>query len=78
VNLGVTTLARRLNPDIFVIVGGVTQAGEALFEPLRREVVRRAFRPAVESCRIVPGELEGHAGIFGAARAFINARPELS
>jgi glucokinase len=45
-------------------------AGESLFEPLRREVNRRAFKPAVSVCRIVPGELTGVAGVYGAARAF--------
>jgi len=70
---GVANLLNIFNPDLVVIVGGVTQAGERLFEPLRREVARRAFRPAVESCRIVPGELAGLAGVYGAARAWLNA-----
>jgi glucokinase len=70
---GVANLLNIFNPDLFVIVGGVTQAGDALFEPLQREVARRAFKPAVESCRIVPGALGGLAGVYGAARAFLNA-----
>lgn len=70
---GVANLINIFNPDLFVIVGGVTQAGEALFEPLQREVARRAFRPAVESCRIVPGALGGLAGVYGAARVFLDA-----
>jgi hypothetical protein len=39
----------------------------------RREVARRAFRPVVQACRIVPGELLGTAGVFGAARTFLDA-----
>jgi len=39
-----------------------------------REVVRRAFRPAVEVCRIVPGALTGSAGVYGAARSFLDSR----
>ena len=58
------------NPDVVVIAGGVTLAGEALFEPLRMEVRRRAFRPAVQAVRIVPGELPGTAGVVGAVAAF--------
>lgn len=66
----VGSLINIFNPEAVVIVGGVTLAGERLFEPLRREVSRRAFKPAVQVCRIVPGELTGVAGVYGAARAF--------
>jgi glucokinase len=38
---------------------------------LRREVQRRAFKPAVKVCRIVPGELPGTAGVVGAAASFL-------
>jgi len=44
--------------------------GEALFTPLRAEVRRRAFRPAVDACRIVPGKLAGTAGVVGAVATF--------
>lgn len=67
---GIASLLNVINPDVVVIAGGVTQAGDALFEPLRAEVRRRAFRPAVEACRIVPGELPGTAGVVGAAATF--------
>ena len=69
--VGVANLINILNPEIVVICGGVTQAGERLFTPLRREVTRRAFKPAVEVCRIVPGELPGTAGVVGAAKIFL-------
>src|SRR3989449_4101738 len=46
-------------------------AGDKLFLPLRSEVKRRAFKPAVEACRIVPGELTGTAGVYGAAAVFM-------
>lgn len=69
--VGVANLINILNPEIVVICGGVTQAGDRLFTPLRREVTRRAFKPAVEVCRIVPGELPGTAGVVGAAKIFL-------
>ena len=40
------------------------------------EVARRAFKPAVQACRIVPGELDGLAGVYGAARAFLDQREQ--
>jgi glucokinase len=50
----------------------VTLAGDHLFVPLRREVARRAFKPAVSVCRIVPCELAGTAGVYGAAKVFLD------
>lgn len=73
---GLANLLNIFNPDLVVIVGGVTQAGENLFGPLRREVARRAFKPAVQACQIVPGKLGGLAGVYGAARAFLDQREQ--
>lgn len=67
---GLANLLNIVNPDVVVLAGGVTEAGDALFEPLRAEVKRRAFRPAVEACRIVPGMLGGSAGVVGAVATF--------
>jgi glucokinase len=67
---GVANLLNIFNADVVVIAGGVTQAGEALFGPLQAEVRRRAFRPAVEAARIVPGALPGTAGVVGAVATF--------
>ena len=65
---GIANLVNVFNPEVVVVCGGVTQAGDSLFVPLRREVSRRAFKPAVEVCRIVPGALTGSAGVYGAVR----------
>ena len=70
--VGVANLLNILNPEVVVIAGGVTRAGDHLFVPLRKEVARRAFKPAVQSCRIVPGALPGTAGVVGAAKAWID------
>ncbi|HKU61945.1 MAG TPA: ROK family protein [Gemmatimonadales bacterium] len=71
---GVANLLNVFNPEVVVVCGGVTQAGDHLFVPLRREIARRAFKPAVAACRIVPGELSGTAGVYGAAKVFLDAR----
>lgn len=67
---GVASLINIFNPEVVVICGGVTLAGDKLFVPLRGEVKRRAFKPAVDACRILPGELPGTAGVYGAAAVF--------
>jgi glucokinase len=71
---GVANLVNVFNPEVVVICGGVTQAGDRLFVPLKQEVARRAFKPAVQACRIVPGELTGTAGVYGAAASFLQLR----
>jgi glucokinase len=67
---GIANVINLLNPEMIVIAGGVTRAGEHLFGPLRAEVRRRAFRSAEERCQIVSGELPGTAGVVGAAAVF--------
>ena len=67
---GIANLLNIFNPEVVVLAGGVTQAGDALFEPLRAEIRRRAFKPAVDACRIVPGTLQGNAGVIGAVATF--------
>ncbi len=67
---GVANIINVINPEVVVIMGGVTLAGDRLFVPLIAEVKRRAFRPAVDACRIVPGSLTGTAGVYGAVASF--------
>jgi glucokinase len=67
---GIANIINVLNPEMVVIAGGVTRAGDHLFDPLRAEVRRRAFKSAEERCSIVPGELTGSAGVVGAAGVF--------
>ena len=68
---GVASLVNIFNPSVVVICGGVTLAGDKLFGPLTTEVHRRAFKPAWEVCRILPGALTGTAGVYGAAAVFM-------
>jgi glucokinase len=75
IGTGVANLLNIFNPDVVVLAGGVAQAGEDLFGPVRTEVRRRAFRPAVEACRIVPGTLGGAAGVVGAVATFLARHP---
>jgi glucokinase len=67
---GVANIINVLNPEMVVIAGGVTRAGDHLFVPLRAEVRRRAFKSAEEACQIVSGRLPGTAGVIGAAAVF--------
>src|SRR3954464_1336185 len=71
--VGIANLLNILNADVVVVAGGVTRAGDALFTPWRAEVPRRAFSPAVDATRIVPGELPGTAGVIGAVATYLQS-----
>jgi glucokinase len=65
--LGVGAAITILAPERVIIGGGVAEAGDMLFEPLRREVKRRVKLVAVESVPILPAALGRDVGILGAA-----------
>ncbi len=67
--IAIVNLIHILNPEVIVISGGVTNMGSKLFEPLRKEVKKRAFEKAIEYLRIVPARLGENAGVIGAARS---------
>jgi glucokinase len=56
-----------IGPRKVVIGGGVSQAGELLFEPIRRTIRENVFITATENIEIVPAQLGINAGIIGAA-----------
>ena len=57
-----------LDPEAIIIGGGIAQAGDALFEPLRDELAKIEWRPAGHAVRIIPVALGEWAGAIGAAR----------
>ncbi len=67
---GVANVVNIFNPDMIVISGGVTKAGDHLFVPLRSEVRRRAFKSALDACQLTAAQLPGTAGVIGAAGVF--------
>jgi glucokinase len=55
-----------LNPEIIVVGGGVSQAGEKLFAPLRVRLERYTLRSHFQHLRLVPAALGEQAGVIGA------------
>jgi glucokinase len=55
------------NPELVVMGGGFSRAGDLLFEPARRVVAECALTPARDLVRIVPAQLGVEAGLIGAA-----------
>jgi glucokinase len=64
---GVASTINAFNPRLVIIGGGVTAAGDLLFEPLRRRALARAMPPLAAVTRIVPAELGERTGVIGAA-----------
>jgi len=62
-----SSIAWLLNPDAFVIGGGVAQAGALLFEPLERKVQSMLSTVVWEKLKIVPATFSNDSGIIGNA-----------
>lgn len=61
------TMAIVLNPQYFIIGGGVSKAGEFLFEQIREVFEKYTLDQAKENVKIVPAILGNNAGVVGAA-----------
>src|SRR6202012_3608998 len=68
-NLGVAlaSFVNIFNPEVIVIGGGVSAAGELLLEPARATVKARALPPSRDEVRIVAAQFGVEAGMVGAA-----------
>ncbi|MCR4405596.1 MAG: ROK family protein [Anaerolineae bacterium] len=67
IGVGVANLITIISPQMVVIGGGVAQAGELLFAPIRRTVQERVHVTPLEKVQIVPAQLGTSAGLIGAA-----------
>ncbi len=56
-----------LNPERIVIGGGIAQAGELLFGPVRQTILTRAFALPAQSVQVLAAQLGPQAGIVGAS-----------
>ena len=65
--VAVANVINLLNPEVVVLGGGVSGAGEPLFSAVRSTVLRRALGPSSKCTRIVPALFGEDAGVIGAA-----------
>jgi glucokinase len=63
----IADMANVINPDLVVLSGGMANAGERLFGPIRDTVNERALGVAAEHIVIRPASLGENAGFVGAA-----------
>jgi glucokinase len=64
--VGIASFVNIFNPELVVIGGGFSRAGDLLLEPARKVVRERALSPARDEVRIVPALLGVEAGLIGA------------
>ena len=55
----------QLEPERIVIGGGIAQAGEILFAPMRRAIQEHVHLVPLERIQIVPAQLGNNAGVIG-------------
>jgi glucokinase len=70
---GLAVIIDVFNPEIIVVGGGVTAAGDVLFKPMREKALRYAFPRLAAVCSIVPAGLGGDVGVVGAAACAFEA-----
>ena len=73
--IGVANAIATFDPEMIIIGGGVSKAGDIVFDTVRKVVNKRCFKSMAESCEIVPAGLGSDAGVVGAvALAIIESR----
>ncbi|KHE72280.1 ROK family protein [Halobacillus sp. BBL2006] len=65
--MGIANLTHIVNPDVFVIGGGVMKAGDLIWIPLREKVKKYLYPGLVDKVNLQPASLSGDAGVIGAS-----------
>jgi glucokinase len=65
--LGLVTIANALNPELIVVGGGASAAGDLMLDPARQVLAERGLPPNRELLRVVPAHFGDEAGMVGAA-----------
>jgi glucokinase len=71
----VCTLVNILDPELVLLAGGASAAGDLLLTPLTGVVRRRALAPGRDQVRIELARLGQNAGVIGAAALALEAMP---
>ncbi len=55
------------NPDNIVLCGGISNAGNLIMNPAKKEIKERAFKTSAAACKIIVSKYTGRLGVAGAA-----------
>ncbi len=67
VGIALAGIVNTYNPSRIVIGGGVAEAGEVLFQPIRRTLEKRALDIPMRGLQVVKAKLGNDAGVVGAS-----------
>ncbi|ABS59955.1 ROK family protein [Fervidobacterium nodosum] len=70
-SIGIANFIHIFNPEIIVVGGGVSRAGDILFEPIREKVQHLVMPSFKGTYKIVQSPLVEEAGILGAASVIL-------
>ncbi len=70
--IGIANLVNIFNPEAVVLGGGVAQAGDILFDELRKTVHARALKKISKDVQIVPATFGMKASVMGAVSLIAN------
>lgn len=65
--IAISNIANILNPQMVILLGGISNEGEKLLIPLREEIKKRTLYTHYRSLKIIVGELGDMAGVIGVA-----------
>jgi len=72
--IAMVNIMATIDPDKFVLAGGMAKAGEFFIDSVREEIDRRAYDYMAERTEVVFTELANDAGIIGAAGCALKIR----
>ena len=71
--IGLVSAINLLNVEVIALGGGMAEAGDLIFEPVRRTILERGLPGVREKVRVVPVELGEDAALLGAAKNAMEA-----
>jgi len=72
IGIGLSALINLYNPQAIVIGGGVSQAGDILFNPIKETITKRAISRLSEDVLIMPASYGMKATVMGAVSLILN------
>lgn len=72
--IGIASIVNIINPEMVILSGGMTAAGDLLFKPVRKYARKYALEAAIRGVRIVPAKLAGNTGALGAAATVLKRK----
>jgi glucokinase len=65
--LGLANVINLMNPEVVIVGGGMSAAGDRLLNPVRDAVNKHILKLSGQACRVIQANLGSRAGMTGAA-----------